>query len=221
MSNHFNIKIDNKADFKGHCYTGGICDTNGYAIETPDGWILIDAPEGFIDFINPYNIDVKLLMFTHQHFDHVLDASKIVSHFKCPIWAFNDYDRTLTLESLFESESGPQITVNPYEVSERLVETNKDQLITALGVPFEVFHVPGHSPDSICFYLKESEILFGGDVLFKESIGRTDFPDGDTNQLIEGIRRKIFTLNDNVIVLPGHGTETTIGEEKSNNPFLL
>ena len=132
-----------------------------------------------------------------------------------------DYDRTLTLESLFESESGPQITVNPYEVSERLVETNKDQLITALGVPFEVFHVPGHSPDSICFYLKESEILFGGDVLFKESIGRTDFPDGDTNQLLEGIRRKIFTLNDDVIVLPGHGTETTIGEEKSNNPFLL
>jgi len=221
VSNHFNIKIGNKADFKGYCYTGGICDTNGYAFETAEGWILIDAPEGFIDFIKPYNIDVKLLMLTHQHFDHVLDAGKISSHFKCPIWAFDNYDKKLTLESLFEFESGPQITVSPYEISEKLGETDKDKPISALGVPFEVFHVPGHSPDSICFYLKESGILFGGDVLFRESIGRTDFPDGDTNQLIEGIRNKIFTLEESVIVLPGHGSETTVGDEKSNNPFLI
>ena len=85
VSNHFNIKIDNKADFKGYCYTGGICDTNGYAIETPDGWILIDAPEGFIDFMKPYNVDIKLLMLTHQHFDHVLEVPVSV------LWSFESH----------------------------------------------------------------------------------------------------------------------------------
>ena len=69
--------------------------------------------------------------------------------------------------------------------------------------------------------MKDLEILFGGDVLFNGSIGRTDFPNGDTNQLIEGIKNKIFPLKDEVIVFPGHGRETTIGEEKRNNPFLV
>ena len=69
--------------------------------------------------------------------------------------------------------------------------------------------------------MKDLEILFGGDVLFNGSIGRTDFPNGDTNQLIEGIKNKLFPLKDEVIVFSGHGTETTIGEEKRNNPFLV
>ena len=60
MSNHFNLNINNNPSFTGHCYTGGICETNGYAIETSEGWILIDAPEGFLSFIKSYNIDVKL-----------------------------------------------------------------------------------------------------------------------------------------------------------------
>ena len=77
MSNHFNLNINNNPSFTGHCYTGGICETNGYAIETSEGWILIDAPEGFLSFIKSYNIDVKLLMLTHQHFDHVLNAASI------------------------------------------------------------------------------------------------------------------------------------------------
>ena len=89
------------------------------------------------------------------------------------------------------------------------------------GFNYKTIHVPGHSPDSICFYLKDLEILFGGDVLFNGSIGRTDFPNGDTNQLIEGIKNKLFPLKDEVIVFSGHGTETTIGEEKRNNPFLV
>ena len=69
--------------------------------------------------------------------------------------------------------------------------------------------------------MSDSDIIFGGDVLFNGSIGRTDFPDGDTNQLIEGIKNKIFPLNDDIIIFPGHGDETTIGEEKINNPFLI
>ena len=223
MSNHFNLNINNNPSFTGHCYTGGICETNGYAIETSEGWILIDAPEGFLSFLNSYNIDVKLLMLTHQHFDHVLDAASISAHFDCPIWAHSLYDKTLTLESLFDLESGPKMSVEPYNISKILTETGDKEEETSLinGFNFKVFHVPGHSPDSICFYLSDSDIIFGGDVLFNRSIGRTDFPDGDTNQLIEGIKNKIFPLNDDIIIFPGHGGETTIGEEKINNPFLI
>ena len=68
--------------------------------------------------------------------------------------------------------------------------------------------------------MSDSNIIFGGDVLFNGSIGRTDFPDGDTNQLIGGIKNKILPLNDNIIIFPGHGDQTTIGDEKINNPFL-
>ena len=117
MSNHFNLNIDNNPSFTGHCYTGGICETNGYAIETSEGWILIDAPEGFLSFLKSYNIDVKILMLTHQHFDHVLDAASISAHFDCPIWAHSQYDKTLTLESLFDLESGPKMSVEPYNIS--------------------------------------------------------------------------------------------------------
>ena len=104
-----------------------------------------------------------------------------------------------------------------------LTETGEKEEEKSLinGFNFKVFHVPGHSPDSICFYFGDSNVIFGGDVLFNGSIGRTDFPDGDTNQLIEGIKNKIFPLNDDIIIFPGHGGETTIGEEKINNPFLI
>ena len=97
MSNHFNININNTS-FTGHCYTGGICETNGYAIETSEGWILIDAPEGFLSFIKSYNIDVKLLMLTHQHFDHVMDAAlfRLISS---AYLGHSPYDKKLTLES--------------------------------------------------------------------------------------------------------------------------
>ena len=221
MSNHFNIKIDNSPSFKGYCYTGGICETNGYAIETCEGWVLIDAPEGFLSFIKSYDIDVKILMLTHQHFDHVMDAAAISAHFECPIWGFSPYDKTLTLENLFNLDSGPQLSVPEYTMSKILSEDDKEENGLIDGFNYKTIHVPGHSPDSICFYLKDLEILFGGDVLFNGSIGRTDFPNGDTNQLIEGIKNKIFPLKDEVIVFPGHGTETTIGEEKRNNPFLV
>ena len=92
--------------------------------------------------------------------------------------------------------------------------------MNASGLSIQVHHVPGHSPDSICFYLEDAEALFGGDVLFQMSVGRTDFPNGDMNLLVDGIRNKIFPLNDRVTVFPGHGPETSIGFEKSNNPFL-
>ena len=81
-------------------------------------------------------------------------------------------------------------------------------------------HIPGHSPDSLCFFQPELGIVFGGDVLFLDGVGRTDFPNGSSSQLIAGIKSKLLQLPDATQVLPGHGPATTIGREREENPFL-
>jgi glyoxylase-like metal-dependent hydrolase (beta-lactamase superfamily II) len=83
-----------------------------------------------------------------------------------------------------------------------------------------VLHTPGHTPGGICLYCEDEGIVFTDDTLFAESIGRTDFPNGDTNQLLNSIREKLFTLPDETTVYSGHGPTTTIGHEKKYNPFL-
>jgi glyoxylase-like metal-dependent hydrolase (beta-lactamase superfamily II) len=89
-----------------------------------------------------------------------------------------------------------------------------------IGLKWEVLSVPGHSPDGLCFYLKDQALLFAGDVLFRESIGRTDLPGGNLELLLSGIRGKLFTLPESTIVLPGHGDATDINHEQKYNPFL-
>lgn len=216
VSNHFNLNIGNNS-IDCLVFTGGICETNGYLLKAPEGEILVDAPEGILDWLIGEGVEPKILMLTHQHFDHVMAASEVSEHFNCPIWAFSEYDTSLTLESLFQDSGGPAIDVKPYQIDRIITETEE---LNVSGLSIHVSHVPGHSPDSICFYLEDAKALFGGDVLFQMSVGRTDFPNGDMNLLVDGIRKKIFPLDDQVTVFPGHGPETSIGFEKSNNPFL-
>jgi hydroxyacylglutathione hydrolase len=220
VSNHFSLNVGNNNSIDCLVYTGGICATNGYLLKAPEGAVLFDAPEGILEWIIKESVDIELLILTHQHFDHVLAVAEVSEHFNCPIWAFAEYDTSLTLESLFQDAGGPSINVKPYQIDRVIAETKEDERLNVSGMPIHVSHVPGHSPDSICFYLERAKVLFGGDVLFQMSVGRTDFPNGDMDLLVDGIRKKIFPLEDDVTVFPGHGPETTIGFEKSNNPFL-
>jgi glyoxylase-like metal-dependent hydrolase (beta-lactamase superfamily II) len=93
-------------------------------------------------------------------------------------------------------------------------------VIEVCGERVPLFHVPGHSPDSVCFYLPERGLLFGGDVLFLDGVGRTDFPGGSFQQLAAGIETHLWPLPDATVVYPGHGDDTTIGRERAENPFL-
>ncbi|MDB6074809.1 MAG: gloB [Verrucomicrobiaceae bacterium] len=198
-------------------FTGGIAETNGWVFEVAGGVLLVDAPEGVADWLEQRQLRPTALLLTHQHFDHVMDAAAVKARFGCPIYAFAEYSKGLTLENLFGAATGTSLSVPAFEVDQVL--GTAEQLEIA-GVTFEVKHVPGHSPDSICFYLPHEGLLFGGDVLFSGSIGRTDFPGGSSRQLLEGIGTKILTLPDNTRVFPGHGPETSIGEERSDNPYL-
>ena len=198
-------------------FTGGIAQTNGWILETPAGFLLFDAPEGVADWLEKRQIKPLALLLTHQHFDHVDDAAEVKVKFKCPIYAFSAYSKSLTLEELYGMVSGNSMSIPPYQVDHVL--EGKDSLEVA-GLSFALKHVPGHSPDSLCYHLPTEELLFGGDVLFAGSIGRTDFPGGSARQLINGIRDKLLVLPDATRVFPGHGPETSIGEERHGNGYV-
>ncbi len=198
-------------------YTGGIAATNAHLLHLPGGTVLVDAPDGVAAWLSRRKTRVDALFLTHQHFDHVLDAAEVQREHGCRVYAFAPFSQDLTLERLYGAVTGMSISVTPFEVDELL--EGKDAL-EALGESWKLYHVPGHSPDSVCFHLEREHLLFGGDVLFLDGIGRTDFPGGSTRQLLSGIEAKLLPLPDQTRVFPGHGDDTTIGRERMENPFL-
>lgn len=196
-------------------YTGGIAETNGYFLPSPDGGILIDAPEGVCDWLAAQGLRPSHLLLTHQHFDHVMDAAALQAR-GTKICAFADYDSALTLEHVTRSWGMPD--VKAFVVDELLDPQNA---FTMAGRSFELAHVPGHAPDSLTFFDAEHGWLFSGDTLFQQSIGRTDIPNhGNHAQLLHGIKKHLLSLPGDTKVFPGHGPSTTIAHEARSNPYL-
>jgi hydroxyacylglutathione hydrolase len=198
-------------------YSGGIAATNAYALSSPQGTLLVDAPEGTLRWMQREGITPDALLLTHQHFDHVWDAAAVARTFGCPVHAWSAHSRDLTLETLFALQSGGGLAIQEYTVTHLL---EGKPVVELAGVVWQILHVPGHSPDSICIYNSDASTLFGGDVLFADGIGRTDFPGGDTALLLQGIEEKLLTLPDETDVYPGHGPATTIGQERQHNSYL-
>jgi hydroxyacylglutathione hydrolase len=196
-------------------YTGGFVQTNGYLIETPDGNLLIDAPEGIAEWVTRRGVRVDDVLLTHQHYDHVTDAAALTA-LGARLHALDDYSADLTLESMVRSWGMP-IAVTPYQIDRRFVMTAP---LRIAGLEIILAHVPGHSLDSVTFHLADHGVVFSGDTLFADSIGRTDLPGGSTAQLLDGIARHLMTLPAETRVLPGHGPATTIGKEAAGNPYL-
>lgn len=197
-------------------YTGGFVQTNGYLVETPDGNFLIDAPDGVTRWIESKGVRVDDVLLTHQHYDHVTDAAALKAT-GARLHALEDHSKDLTLESMVRGWGLP-ISVIPYEVDRKF---SIDEPLVVAGKTIALAHVPGHSPDSVTFYLADEGVLFSGDTLFADSVGRTDLPGGNTNQLIEGILTKLLTLPPETKVFPGHGPATSIGAEAAENPYLV
>jgi glyoxylase-like metal-dependent hydrolase (beta-lactamase superfamily II) len=169
------------------------------------------------EWLRDAGVKVDALLLTHQHFDHVVDAARIQQEHGARLFAFAPYSRALTLEQLMEMATGMPVKVAPFRVDEIIEGATH---VEVAGERFALQHIPGHSPDSVVFYHADGGLAFSGDVLFAGSIGRTDFPGGSMELLVDGIHRKLFTLPDVTRILPGHGPETTVGEERGSNPFL-
>jgi hydroxyacylglutathione hydrolase len=197
-------------------FCGGIYETNCYLISAPEGSILFDAPDGACAWLESRNVDLKLLLLTHGHFDHIPDVAKIKRRFSCQIGCHPDTVPMISDPEFFR-RLGFQLEIEPVTPDLLIEETPSRNF---LGLEMQVFEVPGHSPGSLCFLSRKDELLIGGDVLFAGGVGRWDLPGGDGDLLFEGIRKKLFALDDNVTVLPGHGPATKIGTERRTNPFV-
>lgn len=205
------------------CFTGGYFQTNGYLLAQGDQCWLVDAPEGIADWVEARGLKPGLLLLTHLHYDHIIDAAAVKESFGCPVWSHSRPDADLTLETVLKEAIGWPFDVAPFEVDRTLAGESG---IEHAGLAFDLYHVPGHSPDSLCYAPRTEDpaeaplVLFGGDVLFQGGIGRTDFPHGNHAQLLDGIRKKLYPLPGDTVVYPGHGPATTIGRERIENPFV-
>ncbi len=198
----------------------GPLETNAYLLtNTETGKALIIDPG-----MNPKSLvkrmeglDIEAILLTHAHFDHIGGVDEIRKLKKCPVY-IHDLEADWLTDgrkngSLRWPELGGAITTEDAEY--RLDEGQKLDLI---GIQLQVFHTPGHSPGSVSFLYENH--LFSGDVLFRNSIGRTDLPGGREQDLLDSIHSKLFPLGDDVKVYPGHGQRTTIGYEIENNPYV-
>lgn len=166
-------------------------------------------------FIDTENIKVKYLLNTHCHIDHVLGNDFVKERYKVPLLIHAKEAPVLKAVKAY----APTYGFAQYHEAEPDEYLEEGKPISFGNVEFQILFLPGHAPGHVGFYHKESKSLFGGDVLFDGSIGRTDLPGGDINTLISSIQKKVFALPDDVIVYPGHGDPTSVGKEKVSNPF--
>jgi hydroxyacylglutathione hydrolase len=193
-----------------NCYVVGEEASRRAVVIDPGG----DADELASEIVSQ-GLTVSAIVATHAHFDHIIAAEQLRAMTGAP-FMLHDHDRPL-LDWMQESgrlfldvELPP-----PPEVDTSVKEGDR---IRAGTVELEVVHTPGHSPGSISLVAPDG--VFSGDTLFAGSIGRTDLPGGDTRALLDGVRTKLFALDESLMVYPGHGPTTTLGAERAHNPFV-
>ncbi|MGX2956689.1 MBL fold metallo-hydrolase [Ursidibacter arcticus] len=207
----FNLQIIPVTAFQQNCSIIWDDDKNAAIIDAGG-----DA-ERIIQFIESQNLKVQKLLITHGHLDHIMAVEPLKKYFNVEVFGSHQQDQILfeQLPQICRDYGFPEV---PAFLPDYWLQEN--DIVEVGKLSFKVRHLPGHSPGHIGFFDFENKITFSGDVLFKNSIGRTDLYGGDFEQLIQTIRHKMFDLDDDFIVISGHGSHTTIGYEKKTNPFL-
>ncbi len=173
--------------------------------------------EVFTSFITHNNLKIKAVLLTHTHIDHISGLRCLYDLYKAPVYLHEDAKKILHQAEIYASVMGFE-TGNLEDIPVTTIDHGG--IITFGQSQIEALFVPGHAAGSLCFCLHSDKAVFSGDALFNRSIGRTDLPTGNFQQLLDNLRTKVLSLPDDYTVFPGHGPETTIGYEKEHNPFF-
>ncbi len=168
------------------------------------------------DFISQNDLKVEGLYYTHAHVDHIVGNNAIIN--KYDIKSYANPKSKLFFEQVEGQASSLGFSITNLVIPELTLEEGNQ--VKFGNSTFEIVYTPGHADGSICFYSQQDEFIIVGDVLFRDSIGRTDLPTGDFDLLKMNIINKLYSLPSTTKVFPGHGPSTSIGYEKSNNPFV-
>ncbi len=170
--------------------------------------------DSILEYVKKNNLNLKYILLTHGHFDHIMcveslkkSGAKVVAH----------KDEKQILEN-FEYNGGKMFGSNVAEMADLYIDENTE--LSDVDFNIKVIHTPGHTPGGVCYYLPDLNIMFTGDTLFRETIGRTDFPYGSHENLLKSIATKLFSLPENTVCYTGHGEDTTIEHEKNYNQFF-
>lgn len=200
--------------------TMGVCQTNCYFIyQEGTGEVIFvdpaDRGEYLYTALQERGFQVKGILLTHGHFDHIWGADKLRELSGAPIYAC-ETERALCANAHdnVSEQAGRACTIEPdYYVKD-------GESITIADMTCRLIATPGHTAGSCCYYFEDADFLIAGDTLFEESVGRTDFPTGSMSDLIHSVKEKLFVLPDETKVYPGHGGATTIGHEKEYNLYV-
>ena len=197
---------------------------NTYLLSSANGETLIIDPgcyESFekkelTDFIKINKLNPIAIINTHCHIDHVLGNDYLKKLYEIPLWI------PATEKNLLKSVStyAPTMGIQGYEEAQPDIMLSEKDMIKFGSEELEILYAPGHSEGHLMFYHAADQLLISGDVIFRESIGRTDLPGGNFKTLEKSIKNQVYTLPDTVKIYPGHGPSTTVGHEKKKNPFI-
>ena len=195
----------------------GVLETNCYLLCDAQQALVIDPggdPSELVTYLEKKQLQLKYILNTHFHFDHIQGNHALQNITKAPVYA-NSEDAFL-----LDTEVGGGGFMGYSETEPFTYQDFPDNNWYCLGYECQILPTPGHSPGSVSFYWPELKAIFVGDLIFNLSIGRTDFPGGDMGTLIHSVKTHIFNLPGDTMIYPGHGPVTNVEEEKAHNPFF-
>ncbi|GAA1533724.1 MBL fold metallo-hydrolase [Nocardioides humi] len=219
-------------------FPAGPWGTNCYVAATAPGAECVvidpgkDAAPGVDEVVREHRLKPVAVLLTHGHVDHMWSVTPVAGTYDATAWIHPD-DRHLLTDPMagLSRESAGMLLGGDYEFTEPddVAELTDGARLALAGLTFVVDHTPGHTEGSVAFRTPWddpaaqdiSEVMFSGDLLFQGSIGRTDLPGGDHAKMLRSLATKVLPLADDIVVLPGHGEQTSIGRERATNPFLL